>query len=212
MVRVLRHSSREYGTGQREGRRPHFLYGQQGERGREEKALRGKIIEDIAKKETEFRENLDKVLDAAASQLALYDALANERAAVQEKAIETIANLEKLTSPTTWVSRNGEVPLRHLEVIPETRLPWQGEVVGGHIVYRCSGPIDEEAKSRLEALAKTSGADLQLDDFGGARLIVHTSRAEREMDVFAEDNVIRLTHPEEYAERSTVPPAAAHEE
>ena len=109
--------------------------------GPEEKALRLRIHADIRKKEDEFNDSLAKVLNAAGNQFHLYDDLAGEGPAVQQKAIETIENLEKLTSPTTWVSPKGQVPLKHLSVIPETRVPWRGHVDGDNIVYHCDQPL-----------------------------------------------------------------------
>jgi hypothetical protein len=167
-----------------------------------EKTLRHKIINEIDRKEAEFRENLDKVLDAAAMQLALYDALAGDGPAMQEKAIETIENLEKLTSPTTWMSKNGEVPLKHLEVIPESRNAWYGNLVGDHIVYRSTAPVTGQARANLETFAANAGALLFFDNSSQPRLIFHRPRAAQEMDVFAESNVAKTTHPEEAAMRA----------
>ena len=168
---------------------------------RQEKALRSKIMDEIDKKETEFRENLDKVLDAAELQLDFYDSLGHDGPAIQEKAIETIENLEKLTSPTTWMSKNGEVPLKHLEVIPETRNPWYGRRAGEHIIYSSLNPVTGQARANLEAYAKTAGIDVTFDNSGKARLIMHRDKAAQEMDVFAESNVAKTTHPEEAAKR-----------
>ncbi|MCR5221011.1 MAG: hypothetical protein K6E31_08485 [bacterium] len=167
-----------------------------------EKKLRQKIIDEIDKKEKEFRENLDKIFEAGKLQLALYDSLQHESPEIQEKAIETIENLEKLTSPTTWMSKNGEVPLKHLEVIPETRNPWYGEKVGSNIVYRSRNAVSKQARANLEEYAKKSGAVLSFGISGEARLIFHISKAAQKMDVFAESNVARTTHPEEAAARA----------
>ncbi len=169
----------------------------------QEKELRRTIMEEIGKKEEEFSENLGKVLDAVQVHLALYDALSPERPEIQEKAIETIENLEKLTSPTTWMSRNGEVPLKHLEVIPETRNPWHGQKVGDHIIYMSTNPVTGKERSRLEEHARASGAFLSFSPSGEARLVVQLSKAAQEMDAFAESSVARTTHPEEAAERGS---------
>ncbi len=88
-----------------------------------EKALRNKIIADIDVKEREFNESLQKILKVTDSQLKLYDDLTNDGPKTQQRAIETIENLEKLTSPTTWVSDDGSVALEHLAVIEKSRIP-----------------------------------------------------------------------------------------
>ena len=79
----------------------------------EEKALREKIIADINKKEAEFKESLAKILRVGGMQLELFDALGDAAPAVKQGAIENLANLEKLFSPTTWVSKKGQVALKH---------------------------------------------------------------------------------------------------
>ena len=73
----------------------------------EERQLRVAINAEIDKKEAEFKDSLAKILKVADNQFKLYDDLETEGPAFQEKAIETIENLEKLTSPTTWVSPRG---------------------------------------------------------------------------------------------------------
>ena len=166
-----------------------------------EKEMRRKIITEINKKEAEFNENLNKVLTAAGSQLALFDALAEDGHEMQEKAIELIENLEKLTSPTTWSSKNGEVQLKHLEVIPETRIPWNGAVEGENIVFRSANPLSDLARERLAAFANAAGAALNFDQDGHATLSMARAGAGQAMDVFAEENIARSTHPEEAAAR-----------
>jgi len=167
-----------------------------------EKELRRLIHAEIKKKEDEFNDSLAKVLTAAENQIRLHDDLAEKGPVMQEKAIETIANLEKLTSPTTWVSPKGETPLKHLAVIPETRMPWRGHVEGDNIVYHCDQPLSPEAQAHLRAMASSSGADLFIDADGCARLTVSLYGAEKVLDVFSEDNVARITHPDESAARA----------
>ena len=100
-----------------------------------EKALRTKICADIDKKEAEFNESLKKILDVSVNNLDLYDDLSDQPESVRRGAIENLANLEKLTSPTTWTSKKGKVALEHLEVIPETRVPWKGVLKDNSIVF-----------------------------------------------------------------------------
>ena len=137
-----------------------------------EKALREKVVADIDKKEAEFNESMKKILDVSDNNLQLYDDLADAGSAMQKGAIENVANLEKLTSPTTWVSKKGKVALEHLEVIPESRVPWKAAVKGGDIVYYCEKNLSNETKTLLEGIAKGCGARFESDALGLSRLIV----------------------------------------
>ncbi len=161
-------------------------------------ALRTKIIAEIDKKQAEFKESLSKLLRVGGMQLEFYDALQEDGPAMQEKAIENIANLEKLTSPTTWVSKHGEVPLKHLEVKPETRIPWRAGVEGNNLVYHCDKPIPEKAREILENIAAENGAKFNTDAFGVTRLVIPKENAERFFEAFNEDKVAQLTHPKEH--------------
>ena len=167
-----------------------------------EKAMRVKITEDINKKETEFNESLSKLLKVGGMQLEMYDALKKDGPAMQEGAIETIANLEKLTSPTTWTSKHGEVALKHLEVKPETRLPWRAGVVGSNLVYHCDKRIPQKAFEILTNIAEQNGAKCTMDAFGTTRLVIPKDSAERFFAAINEGKVAQLTHPKEYEARS----------
>lgn len=169
---------------------------------RAERELRVKIQADITKKEAEFRDSLAKVMTVAGNQFKLYDDLAAEGPAFQEKAIETIENLEKLTSPTTWVSPRGEVPLKHLSVIPETRVAWRAHVEDGNLVYHCDQPLSAQARTQLQAFAAAAGAQLEIDAEGCARLTIAGAGADRAFTVFSEKNVANATHTEEASARA----------
>lgn len=167
----------------------------------EEKHLREQITASVREKRAEYNDNTDKILTVSENQLHLYDDLAQDGPEIQEKAIETIENLEKLTSPTTWVSPHGEVPLKHLAVIPETRVPWRAHVEGNNIVYHCDRPISSEARNFLETLATAAGVNAEIDAEGCARITVSRDNAGKAFDVFSEKNVQKLTHVEEFSER-----------
>ena len=117
-----------------------------------EKALRTKIIEDINKKEAEFNESLKKILDVSVNNLDLYDDLSDQPESVRRGAIENLANLEKLTSATTWTSKKGKVALEHLEVVAR---PVEGRAEGRQhrVLHR-----DEDVVQELEA-ARGRGHD-----------------------------------------------------
>ena len=167
----------------------------------EEKALRTKICAEIDEKKAEFDQQLARLLKIGSVQLNLYDALADRGPAVQEKAINTISHLEMLTSPTTWVSKHGEVALKHLEVRPETRIPWRAERVGTDIVYHCDKPLDGSTVQQLQTLARSAGVQYTYDNWGNSRLVVPQAVSERFFAVFSEENVQKLTHTEEYRAR-----------
>ena len=168
----------------------------------EERQLRVKINADIDKKEAEFKDSLAKILNVANNQFKLYDDLAADGPNIQEKAIETIENLEKLTSPTTWVSPNGEVPLKHLSVIPQTRVAWRAHVEGENLVYHCDQPLSAQAKTQLWTFAASAGAQLEIDAEGCARLTIARAGADKAFTVFSEKNVAKATHTEEAAARA----------
>ena len=166
-----------------------------------EKAIRQKVVASIDAKKAEFEESLKKVLGAVVNHLDLYDDLDKQPPAVRQGAVETVANLEKLTSPTTWVSKKGKVALTHLEVLPETRTPWRGALMGDKILYRTDKPLSLETSQLLEGLAKSCGATFETDVLGVSRLVVPLDRAEQVFAAFSEKNVQQLTHPEEYKAR-----------
>lgn len=164
-------------------------------------ALREKIVDDINKKETEFYGSIKKILTVNEKHLQLFDDLADKGPAVQQGAIETIANLEKLTSPTTWVSKKGKVALKHLEVIPETRVPWKAFMKGDSLVFTTETKIPYETQKMLGNIAKTAGGRLEPDALGSTRLELPLDAAEKFIAAFSEEKVQQLTHPEEYMAR-----------
>ena len=165
-----------------------------------EKALRSKIITDINAKEKEFNESLNKLMRVAGMQLELHDDLKEFAPQVnRDNAIETIANLEKLTSPTTWVSKNGQVALKHLEVLPKTRVPWRAHLEGDNIVYYCDKPLSADVQGTLRAmLSNCPGTTLTVDGQGTTKIFVPVVGHEDVFAALTEENVIKLTHPDEY--------------
>ena len=166
-----------------------------------EKALRTKIWDDIDKKEAEFNESLKKILDVSANNLALYDDLAADGPAIQQGAIETVANLEKLTSPTTWVSKKGQVALDHLEVIPDTRVPWKGTLKGDNLLFICETKLSWETTQLLEAVVEGAGGKCEGDALGVTRVTIPKDKAAQFFASFNEEQVQQLTHTAEYTAR-----------
>ena len=173
----------------------------------DEKALRTRICAEIDEKKAEFDQQLGRLMKIFGMQLELFDRLSESKqpnfqtSKLQESAINTLSHLEMLTSPTTWVSKHGEVVLKHLEVRPETRVPWRAGVDGDNIVYHCDKPLSAETRSLLATMVQGTGATIEADALGVTRLTVPKGNAERFFAAFSEENVQKLTHPEEYAAR-----------
>ena len=166
-----------------------------------EKALRTKICADIDKKEAEFNESLKKILDVSVNNLDLYDDLSDQPESVRRGAIENLANLEKLTSTTTWTSKKGKVALEHLEVVPETRVPWKGVLKGDSIVYFTETKMSYRNLKQLEDVVTAAGAKFEDDAMGVTRITVPLDKAEQFFAAFNEEKVQQLTHPAEYMAR-----------
>jgi hypothetical protein len=114
---------------------------------------------------------------------------------IGECAIETIANLEKATSPITWMSANGEVALRHLEVLQETRIPWSATYENGNIVYTNTKPLPPDAKTLLSSLLWRQGQNnvLAFDEkTGQARIVLTPENRMRFFEAFRENEVIQV--------------------
>ena len=167
-----------------------------------EKKLRLGIHAEINKKEAEFNDSLAKILRVAESQFKLYDALADEGTEVQEMAIETIENLEKLTSPTTWVSPRGVVPLRHLSVIPKERVAWSCHADGDRLIYHCGQPLSTKRQRLLKTFSEAADAFLEAAPEGGINLIFPKAKLEKSLPAFSEKLVAASTHTREATARA----------
>ena len=169
----------------------------------EEKKLRKAIVADMARMEEEFCTQVDNILKVFQGQLALYDALASKGPEFQQKAIETISNLEKLSSPTTWKSPEGKVDLKHLAITPGKRVPWQAQVLkDGSIEYSTKGPLDARAKEFVRSFCEQAHVQCTFTKNGGASFVGPTDRPNDFFDAFDEDRVAMAKHPREYTERA----------
>ena len=169
----------------------------------EEKKLRKAIVADMARMEEEFCTQVDNILKVFQGQLALYDALSSKGPEFQQKAIETISNLEKLSSPTTWKSPEGKVDLKHLAITPGKRVPWQAQVLkDGGIEYSTKGPLDARAKEFVRSFCEQAHVQCTFTKNGGASFVGPTDRPNDFFDAFDEDRVAMAKHPREYTERA----------
>ena len=168
-----------------------------------ERQLFAKINARIDEMEGEFRAQMNKLLSVFGPQLALYDAFSDGEQTMRRQAIDTIENLEKLTSPTTWTSAKGEVKLKHLEVIQSKRIPWTAHMDdGNNLVYESKAPLDAKARTLLEN--RLQGSDVltcEFDDKGHARISVAKDNANVFFEVLSERHVMEDTHPEEFRKR-----------
>ncbi len=181
-----------------------------------EKELRSIIIDGVKQMEDEFRTQIRGMLKVFSSQLAVYDSLApypptDNPTSDQINAIETIENLEKLTSPTTWKSANGTVDLEHLSVVPQTRVPWQASVnEAGDITYSTKAPLSQKAKERLDTFCANAGVQAMATLDGGTSITVSRLHRAAFFDAFQENNVIDEKHADEYAPRIARATERAH--
>ena len=152
-----------------------------------EKALRTKICADIDKKEAEFNESLKKILDVSVNNLDLYDDLSDQPESVRRGAIENLANLEKLTSPTTWTSKKG--------------VPWKGVLKDNSIVFFTETKMSYRNLLQLEAVVTAAGAKFEDDAMGVTRITVPLDKAEQFFAAFNEQKVQQITHPAEFMAR-----------
>ena len=174
---------------------------------RTERRLRQKINYNVSAMAAEFHRQVDRILAVFGPQLAAFDALAPNPpqaapAQVQIDAIETIGNLEKLTSPTRWTSPNGSVDLKHLAVDPRTRIPWQLAVQpNGDLVYSTAKNLGGTDRARLLAFCQRGGGTVAARPGGGVAVTVPAARRAAFFSALRERNVIDEKHADELPAR-----------
>ena len=165
-----------------------------------ERRLREKIIFNVGAMSAEFHRQVERILEVFGPQLAAFDALAENPpqgapTQLQVKAIETIGNLEKLTSPTRWTSPNGTVDLKHLAVDQRTRIPWQLTVqANGDLVYSTAKNLDQTARNRLIDFCHRGGGAIAPGERGGVTVTVPAARRKDFFQAFQETNIIDEKH------------------
>lgn len=136
-----------------------------------DQALSQAIQTRIREMRSEFTEQYDRMMGVFGEQIDVYDhfvALTPGDDATACKVIDAVENLERLTSPTVSTSKHGEVQLRHLEVTPETRVPWKVRVApDGAVVYSCDR-LPEGRKPLLANMLQGAGVTEVEADAGGA--------------------------------------------
>ena len=174
-----------------------------------EKAIREDIMDNLMAMQSEFLGQIDKMTAACADQLKLYDELGADPTFkhLQEQAIDTIENLEKFTSPTTWKSENGKVELKHLSVIEETRIPWTAKKVGNTLVYTSAKPLPQNMHAQLSTMqrATASHSTVTIDSQNKTTITVPLSHAQEFFNAFTENQIIQIKHSDELAARTNRP-------
>lgn len=136
-----------------------------------DQALSQAIQTRIREMRAEFNGQYDRMMGVFGGQLAVYDhflALTPGDDTTACRVIDAVENLERLTSPTVSMSKHGEVQLRHLEVTPETRVPWKVRVApDGAVVYSCDR-LPEGRKPLLANMLQGAGVTDVAADAGGA--------------------------------------------
>ena len=136
-----------------------------------DQALSQAIQTRIREMRAEFNGQYDRMMGVFGEQIDVYDHFVEPTTGDDTTAcrvIDAVENLERLTSPTVATSKHGEVQLRHLEVTPETRVPWKVRVApDGAVVYSCDR-LPEGRKPLLENMLQLAGVTDVAADAGGA--------------------------------------------
>lgn len=123
-------------------------------------------------------------------QLDVYDRISGQHdEATALKVVDAVENLERLTSPTTDRSKHGEVELRHLEVVPSTRLPWKARVEGTSVRFSCAAMPDPARRAVFEATLRQAGVADVAGENGGLSFTVSQGDLAAFLAAFTEDAV-----------------------
>lgn len=158
-----------------------------------DQALGSAIRSRLGEMRAEFNGQYDRMMGVFGGQLAVYDhflALTPGDDATACGVIDAVENLERLTSPTVATSKHGEVQLRHLEVTPETRVPWKVRVApDGAVVYSCDR-LPEGRKPLLENMLQGAGVtEVEAGTDGSFTFTVPQANLPAFLGAFTEDAV-----------------------
>lgn len=158
-----------------------------------DQALSQAIQPRIREMRAEFNEQYDRMMGVFGGQLAVYDhflALTPGDDATACGVIDAVENLERLTSPTVATSKHGEVQLRHLEVTPETRVPWKVRVApDGAVVYSCDRLPEGRTPLLANMLQGASVTEVEADAGGAFTFTVPQANLPAFLGAFTEDAV-----------------------
>lgn len=158
-----------------------------------DQALSQAIQTRIREMRAEFNGQYDRMMGVFGEQIDVYDhfvALTPGDDATACRVIDAVENLERLTSPTVATSKHGEVQLRHLEVTPETRVPWKVRVApDGAVVYSCDR-LPEGRKPLLANMLQGAGVtEVEAGTDGSFTFTVPQANLPAFLGAFTEDAV-----------------------
>ncbi len=158
-----------------------------------DRALNESIQTRIREMRSEFTDQYANLMEVFGAQIDVYDhfvAQTPDDDTTACKVIDAIENLERLTSPTVGTSKHGEVRLRHLEVTPETRVPWKARVdAGGAVVYSCA-KLPESKRALVEQQLRHAGvANFVRNEDGSSSFTVPPADLPAFLGAFTEEAV-----------------------
>lgn len=158
-----------------------------------DQALSQAIQTRIREMRAEFNGQYDRMMGVFGGQLAVYDhflALTPGDDTTACRVIDAVENLERLTSPTVATSKHGEVQLRHLEVTPETRVPWKVRVApDGAVVYSCDRLPEGRTPLLANMLQGAGVTEVEADAGGAFTFTVPQANLPAFLGAFTEDAV-----------------------
>ena len=158
-----------------------------------DQALSQAIQTRIREMRAEFNGQYDRMMGVFGEQIDVYDhfvALTPGDDATACRVIDAVENLERLTSPTVATSKHGEVQLRHLEVTPETRVPWKVRVApGGAVVYSCDRLPEGRTPLLANMLQGAGVTEVEADAGGAFTFTVPQANLPAFLGAFTEDAV-----------------------
>lgn len=156
-------------------------------------ALGSAIRSRLGEMRAEFNGQYDRMMGVFGGQLAVYDhflALTPGDDTTACRVIDAVENLERLTSPTVATSKHGEVQLRHLEVTPETRVPWKVRVApDGAVVYSCDRLPEGRTPLLANMLQGAGVTEVEADAGGAFTFTVPQANLPAFLGAFTEDAV-----------------------
>ena len=158
-----------------------------------DQALSQAIQTRIREMRAEFNGQYDRMMGVFGEQIDVYDhfvALTPGDDATACRVIDAVENLERLTSPTVATSKHGEVQLRHLEVTPETRVPWKVRVApDGAVVYSCDRLPEGRTPLLANMLQGAGVTEVEADAGGAFTFTVPQANLPAFLGAFTEDAV-----------------------
>lgn len=158
-----------------------------------DQALNRAIQTRIREMRSEFTDQYARLMEVFGDQIDVYDHFAAQTPGNDTTAcrvIDAVENLERLTSPTVGTSKHGEVPLRHLEVTPETRVPWKVRVdADGAAVFSCDRLPDARRPLLANMLQRAGVADVETGAGGAFSFTVPPADLAAFLGSFTEDAV-----------------------